>query len=75
MLLYMSQKAACALELIKISPRFVRSVFSAESKVQDLQEPVCLCMMTVCFETLIPFISAVSSSPRLPPFFFLLQTN
>lgn len=34
--LFVSQKASRALELIKISLRFVRSAFSAESQVQDL---------------------------------------
>lgn len=33
MLFYVSQKAGCALELITISLRFVRSAFSVESNI------------------------------------------
>lgn len=59
MLFYVSQKAYCALELIKISLRFVRSAFSEETQAQDLRKPVCLCVMTVGFELLMPFIIGV----------------
>lgn len=63
--LLVSQKAACALELIKILLGFVRFAFSVETQEWDLQKPVCLNLMAVCFELRMPFISAVSSSPYL----------
>lgn len=36
MLFFVSQKTSCALELIRISPRFIRSAFSAKSKARGL---------------------------------------
>lgn len=64
MLFFASQRDARALELIKISSRLVRPGFQRQGV-----QPVCWCMMTVCFKLPMPFISGVSSS-SLP-----LQTN
>lgn len=73
MLFYVSQKAACALELIKISLRLVRSALSVERHVQDLLKPICLCVMTVCLELLMSFINASHPPPASPLFFFCVN--